>query len=90
MKAAMLHGPRDVRIEDVERPALGQRAVYVGIRVYGISPSDVRFYTGDRHGATYPRMVGHEWVGEVLQVGSAVEGRRRRQPWRRSASDRRR
>jgi len=72
MKAAMLHGPKEFRIEEVDAPQMDERGVLIKIRACGVCPSDVRFYTGARQGATYPRRVGHEWVGEVIDTGSEV------------------
>lgn len=74
MKAALLHGPKDFCIEEVAAPETGDDGVLVRIMTCGICPSDVRFYTGAREGATYPRMVGHEWVGEILEAGPSVGG----------------
>ncbi|HHX64175.1 MAG TPA: zinc-binding dehydrogenase [Chloroflexi bacterium] len=72
MKAVQIHGPRDVRIEEIAAPALTDDGVLIRIHVCGVCPSDVRFYTGSRPGITYPRTTGHEWVGEVLEVGANV------------------
>ena len=73
MKAAILYGPRDLRVEEIEAPVTGENGVLIRIRVCGICPSDVRYYTGDKRDATYPWRPGHEWVGEVLEVGPEVE-----------------
>jgi L-iditol 2-dehydrogenase len=72
MKAAILYGPRDFRVEQVETPELGDRGVLIQVKVCGICPSDVRTYTGDKANVTYPQRPGHEWVGEVLDTGPAA------------------
>jgi L-iditol 2-dehydrogenase len=72
MKAAILYGPRDFRVEQVEAPKVGDRGVLIQVKVCGICPSDVRTYTGDKANVAYPQRPGHEWVGEVLETGPAV------------------
>ena len=66
MKAAMLHGPGDLRLEEVPafEPAADQ--ALVRIRACGICPSDVRTFTGQRKALPYPRIFGHEWAGEIV------------------------
>ena len=69
MKAAMLYGPRDIRIEDIDMPDPSTGDVLVKIEAVGICPSDLRPYTGSRKPKEgYPAMMGHEWVGEVVEV----------------------
>ena len=69
MRAARLHGIRDLRIESLEVPHPGARELVVRVEACGICPTDVRKYAiGTRDG--YPLNPGHEWVGEVVEVGS--------------------
>ena len=44
MKAAVYHGPRDIRVEQVERPATGDFEVLVRVRACGICGSDLHMY----------------------------------------------
>lgn len=73
MKAALLYGVRDVRIEDmpVKQPKPNQ--ALIRIKACGICPTDVRSFTGMRKGS-YPRTTGHEWVGEIVEVGDDFHG----------------
>jgi len=60
--AAVLHGPRDVRIEERPIPSLGDRDVLVEIRTVGVCGSDVHYYEQGRIGqfvATEPLVLGH-------------------------------
>ncbi len=69
MKAAMLYGPRDVRIEDIDMPDTSFGEALVKIEAVGVCPSDLRGYTGARTPREgYPVTMGHEWVGEVVEV----------------------
>lgn len=74
MKAAMLYGPRDLRVEEVEAPVTGDRGILVRIKVCGICPSDVRHYTGAKKHENYPMRTGHEWVGEIIEIGPKATG----------------
>src|SRR6266540_4897096 len=74
MRAAMIHGPGELRIDEVPRPEPGPGQVLIRIRACGVCPSDVRSYTGERKSSQYPRGVGHEWSGDVVALGSAVGG----------------
>ncbi len=72
MKAAVLHGPLDLRMEDVALPTLSRNQVLVKIRASGICGSDVNIYTGRTYEGVFPFVPGHEWSGDVEEVGEAV------------------
>jgi L-iditol 2-dehydrogenase len=74
MQRALLTGPRTFAVETCPAPEIGPGEVLIAIRTCGVCPSDVRLYTGTRAGTTYPRTVGHEWVGEVVAAGAEVQG----------------
>ena len=72
MRAAVLHGPRDLRVEP--RPDLAPAAGEAIVRVLavGLCGTDYRIWTGERP-VQYPRVMGHEFIGHVLAVGSGVD-----------------
>ncbi|MFC0315483.1 zinc-dependent alcohol dehydrogenase family protein [Gordonia phosphorivorans] len=72
MRAVMMYGPGDVRIDDVDPPTL-TRPTDAIIRVTDtcICGSDLWPYRGFNTGSTPARM-GHEYLGVVEQVGDAV------------------
>ena len=75
MKAAIIHAPHDLRIEDADIPAVGPGDVTVRIRAGGICGSDLHYYQHGGFGTVRlrePMILGHEIAGEVIQVGSAV------------------
>lgn len=76
MKAALLCGVGDLRVEDVAEPTLSRPdEVLVRIHACGICPSDLRAYTGARQPyRDWPYTPGHEWAGEIVEVGAEVEG----------------
>ncbi|MEM2514879.1 MAG: alcohol dehydrogenase catalytic domain-containing protein [Candidatus Bathyarchaeia archaeon] len=74
MKAALLYGPRDLRVEEIDIPRISDDQVLIKIMACGICPTDVRVYTGDRHIIVPgPRVMGHEWVGEIVEVGKNIK-----------------
>lgn len=75
MKAVLLYGAHDLRLEEVPQFEITDQQVLIRTEACGICPSDVRWYAGTRpvpQGARLPRIPGHEWVGEIVEVGSEV------------------
>jgi (R,R)-butanediol dehydrogenase / meso-butanediol dehydrogenase / diacetyl reductase len=75
MKAAVYHGPRDIRIEEVPEPEPGPGAVLVEVTRNGICGSDLHTYLGS--GAAHLHLpgivLGHEFAGTVRAVGRDVD-----------------
>ena len=75
MKAAVIHAPRDLRIEEVEIPPVQPGHVKVRVRAGGICGSDLHYYQHGGFGAVrlrQPMILGHEIAGEVIEVGAEV------------------
>jgi threonine dehydrogenase-like Zn-dependent dehydrogenase len=69
-----VHGPGDVRVDDVAEPSPGPRDAVVRVAACGICGTDVSYV---RHGGVAgpgpePMCLGHEVAGVVEQVGSEV------------------
>lgn len=77
MRQVFLHGERDIRVDDVVDPALDNRPEAAGrdaiVRVVAacVCGSDLWGYRGVKP-TPKPRPIGHEFVGIVEEVGSAV------------------
>jgi glutathione-independent formaldehyde dehydrogenase len=72
MKALVYKAPRDVRIEEVDDPRIEQPTdVIVRITTTNICGSDLHMYEG-RTDVETGKTLGHENLGEVLEVGDAV------------------
>jgi L-iditol 2-dehydrogenase len=71
VKAAVLHAPRDLRLESAEVPAPGPGEVLVRVSMAGLCGTDYGIWAGER-AVRYPRIMGHEFVGRVEAVGDGV------------------
>ncbi|MDA4130615.1 MAG: alcohol dehydrogenase catalytic domain-containing protein [Thaumarchaeota archaeon] len=72
-KSVVIYKPLDLRIEDAELPGLKSTEALVKIRASGICGSDVNCYAGKTYEATFPYVPGHEWSGDVVEVGNQVK-----------------
>src|SRR5207249_773447 len=73
MKALVFEEPRHATVTELDVPAIAADEVLVRSRSVGICHSDFELYEG-RYiiPVSYPIIPGHEWSGEVAEVGSAV------------------
>lgn len=75
MRAVQFVAPDEAQIADVDDPSIGPDDVLVASRAVGICHSDFELLSGQYIiPFSYPVTPGHEWCGEVVEVGSAVEG----------------
>ena len=80
MKAAVYHGPRDIRVEQVDRPEIGDHDVLVRVKACGICGSDLHMYrlgmfeVLGRPIDAQRRIMGHELSGEIVEMGAQVNG----------------
>jgi alcohol dehydrogenase len=73
MKALVYRGPRDIRFESVADAVLpNERGAIVRVRAAGICGSDLHIYDGHGFVPGEGYTVGHEAVGVVEAVGTAV------------------
>jgi threonine dehydrogenase-like Zn-dependent dehydrogenase len=74
MKAACWHGKKHIRVEEVPDPKiLNPRDVIVQISSTAICGSDLHLYNGFFPGMKRGDIMGHEFMGTVTAVGSAVK-----------------
>lgn len=69
MKAAVLNEPGDLEIRDVDVPEPGPGEVLVRVRACGVCGSDLEIRDHGWEGAEFPFIMGHEWTGEVADLG---------------------
>lgn len=73
MKAIQVKRAHDLRVAEIDTPTIqGPKDVLVNVKRAGICGSDMHIYHGTNPLATYPRILGHEIAGEVIEVGNEV------------------
>lgn len=72
MQAAVFHGPQDIKMEEIAKPVLGSEEVLIAPKVVGLCGSDYHIYSGHWK-VTTPLILGHEFTGEVVEVGADVK-----------------
>ena len=76
MKALLYYGARDIRYEDFAEPTIVEPTdAIVRVERSGICGSDLHIYHGQGFSPDTAFCVGHEAVGEVVEVGAAVRRR---------------
>jgi len=74
MKAAMLHGVKDLRVEEVERPQIEQGEALVKIKAATTCGTDLKIFQRGYVASVIklPTVFGHEWAGDVVEVDESV------------------
>ena len=68
MKAIKLNKPYDVVLEDIAKPEWKKGMALLKVHSVGICGSDIGAYRGANQLVTYPRVIGHEVAGEILEI----------------------
>ncbi len=71
MKAAIIASPGEISVESVPDPVPGPRDVVVRVAGCGICGTDLHILEGE-FAPSLPVVPGHEFAGEVVEVGGAV------------------
>lgn len=76
MTAAVLHGPKELKIEEVDVPAPGPGEVLVEVAANGLCHTDVTYYAAKipEKMRVYPLILGHEAAGRVVALGKGAVG----------------
>ena len=78
MKALIFNEPKKPVVAQVHMPSITENEVMIRSRRVGICHSDYELLAGQYIiPISYPVIPGHEWVGEVVEVGKNVTGLRR-------------
>lgn len=74
MRAVCWHGKNDVRVENVPDPKiLSSRDAIVEVTMTAICGSDIHLYDGHIPTMREGDILGHEFMGEVVEVGNEVK-----------------
>jgi len=72
MKAAKLYDVNDLRLEEIPDPSPAGDEVVVQVKACGVCATDVGMWRGTSSEGEFPFVPGHEWSGEIVEVGSEV------------------
>jgi len=74
MKAALLYGIKDLRVEEIQTPKVNAGEILVKIKAATTCGTDLKiFQRGYVEGVIkLPTVFGHEWAGDVVEVGKGV------------------
>jgi len=73
MKAVRLHGAKDLRLEDIEKPTVSPNEFLVRVKAATVCATDIRMYTYGDSRVKLPRVLGHEFAGDVEKVGANLK-----------------
>ncbi|HEY4367316.1 MAG TPA: L-threonine 3-dehydrogenase [Steroidobacteraceae bacterium] len=71
------HAARGIELQDIPRPAIGPNDVMIRIKRTAICGTDMHIYNWDAWAQKIipvPMAVGHEYCGEIVEIGSEVSG----------------
>jgi len=68
MKAIYLESPGNIKVAEVPYPQRGENEILIKVQSVGICGSDIGAYMGTNPLVKYPRIIGHEVAGEIIEV----------------------
>ncbi|WP_020668231.1 zinc-dependent alcohol dehydrogenase family protein [Amycolatopsis nigrescens] len=74
MRAAIVDQPGSIRVGDVPDPVPRERQVVLRVGATGICGTDLHIADGHFPPTPYPIVPGHEFAGEIVEVGNDVPG----------------
>lgn len=74
MRAIKMENPWKVKCVDIETPKQNEGQALIKVRAAGICGSDIGAFRGTNPLVSYPRIIGHEIVGEIISVPENDKG----------------
>lgn len=74
MKTVLITKPNEIAVMDTPTPVLKEGEALLKIKYCGICGADVASYTGNQPFTTYPRIPGHEFSAEIVQIEDNDKG----------------
>ncbi|MEV0055974.1 zinc-dependent alcohol dehydrogenase family protein [Saccharopolyspora shandongensis] len=74
MRAAIIDRPGSIRVGDVPDPKPGDGQLVIKVGACGICGTDLHIADGHFPPTPYPIVPGHEFAGEVVEIGAEVPG----------------
>ncbi len=76
MKAIQITTPGEMKIIEKEKPVAKDGEALLKVLYCGICGADVASYTGNQPFTTYPRIPGHEFSAQIVEIGENEKGLR--------------
>ena len=74
MLAVVIPQPDEYKLADVPTPQAESGQVVIKVKSTTICATDLKLFHGLFPGVIYPHIPGHEWGGEIVQIGEGVTG----------------
>ena len=74
MKVAKVINPFEMKIEEAPMPVRGKDEALLRVKYVGICGSDVAIYKGTQPFGSYPRIPGHEFSAEIVEIDENPKG----------------
>lgn len=74
MKATCMQEPGQVGLIEIDMPKRKPGEAMIRVKAAGICGSDIGAYRGTNNLVTYPRIIGHEIAGEIVEIGNNDRG----------------
>lgn len=68
MKAIVIDEPGKIEIREIPMPELKEGEALLKVKYVGICGADLASYTGNQPFTTYPRIPGHEFSAEIIEI----------------------
>lgn len=74
MKAIVIPSPNEIEIREVAMPEVKEGEALLKVKYVGICGADVASFTGNQPFTTYPRIPGHEFSAEIVEIPDNDKG----------------
>lgn len=74
MKAIEITNPYEIKLIDKEKPSAKAGEALLKVLYCGICGADVASFTGNQPFTTYPRIPGHEFSAQIVEIGKNDKG----------------
>lgn len=74
MKAIVIPNPNEIEIREIDMPQVKEGEALLKVKYVGICGADVASFTGNQPFTTYPRIPGHEFSAEIVEIPENDKG----------------
>lgn len=74
MKAVCMREPGSIGLKEIDKPQRKPDEALIRVKAAGICGSDIGAFRGTNTLVSYPRVIGHEIAGEIVEIGQNKRG----------------